>query len=68
MYHRKLKLSFIQAQESSNNLNGADVDDRASLASGGSNSPMSSQGATPTPTPTHRPAKLLFEVHLVMPQ
>ncbi|XP_034235405.1 phospholipase DDHD1-like [Thrips palmi] len=52
-----------KAQESSNNnLNGADVEEGSSQASGGSNSPISSQGTTPTPTPTHRPAKLLFEL------
>lgn len=54
---------YLQAQESSNsNLNGIDVEDGVSEASGGSNSPISSQGTTPTPTPTHRPTKLLFEV------
>lgn len=52
-----------KAQESSNsNLNGADCEEGVSQASGGSNTPASSQGTTPTPTPTHRPTKLLFEV------
>lgn len=52
-----------KAQESSNsNLNGAIYDDGSSQASGGSNTPASSQGTTPTPTPTHRPTKLLFEL------
>ncbi len=56
------KFNF-QAQESSNsNLNGAVFDDGSSQASAGSNTPASSQGTTPTPTPTHRPTKLLFEV------
>lgn len=56
-------LFILQAQESSNsNLNGVDVEDGVSQASGGSNSPISSQGITPTPTPTHRPTKLLFDV------
>ncbi|KAK3913402.1 Phospholipase DDHD1 [Frankliniella fusca] len=52
-----------KAQESSNsNLNGAIYDDGSSQASGSSNTPASSQGTTPTPTPTHRPTKLLFEL------